>query len=70
MIEKIVINFMIGMSTVVLFFASIIFNVKILPMIKQYEEDEKPLVIAAAVFCDVLILCAFVLIGNSIIEML
>lgn len=69
MIEKIVINFMIGMSTVVMFFASIIFNIKILPMIKQ-EEDEKPLLIAAAVFCDLLILCAYVLIVNSIIEML
>ena len=69
MIEKIVINFMIGMSIVILFFASIIFNIKILPMIKQ-EEDEKPLVIAAVIFCDVLILCAYVLIANSIIEML
>ena len=70
MIEKIVINFMIGMSTVVMFFASIIFNIKIWPMIKQEEEHEKPFVIAAVVFCDVLILCAYVLIANSIIEML
>lgn len=70
MIEKIVINFMIILSCIVLFFASIIFNVKILPMIKQYEENEKPLVIVAVVFCDILILCAYVLIANSIIEML
>lgn len=70
MIEKFVINFMIVMSTVVLFFASIIFNIKILPMIKQEEENEKPFVIAAVVFCDVLILCAYILIANSIIEML
>lgn len=70
MIEKIVINFMIIISCVVLFFASIIFNVKILPMIKQYEANEKTLVVAAVVFCDVLILCAYVLIINGIIEML
>lgn len=70
MIEKIVINFMITISCVVLFFASIIFNIKIFPMIKEYEKDEKPLVIAAVVFCDVLILCAYILIVNSVIEML
>jgi hypothetical protein len=70
MIEKIVINFMITISCVVLFFASIIFNIEILPMIKQEEENEKPLVIATVVFCDVLILCAYILIINSIIEML
>jgi hypothetical protein len=70
MIERIVINFMITISCVVLFFASIIFNVKIVPMIKQYEGDERYLVIAAVVLCDVLILCAYILIINSIIEML
>lgn len=69
-IENIVINFMIIISTVVMLFASVIFNIKIWPLVKQYEEDEKPLVIAACVFCDILILCAFILIANSIVEML
>lgn len=69
MIERFVINFMIIISTIVMFFAAIIFNIKILPMVKKYDEEDKPLVITACVFCDILILCAFILIANSIIEM-
>ena len=69
--ENIVVNIMLAISSIGLLFMAVIFNTKLPPLLKTFnDKKEKAFAIAAFVFCDTLLLCALVLVVNGIIEKL
>ena len=68
-IENVVTNILIAVSSICLAFMSVVFNTGIPQLFKDFKKKpEKAFVIAAFVICDILILCALILIINGIIE--
>lgn len=66
MIENIIINIMLAVSSLGLFVAAVIFNVK-LPMIAKGFEDkiDRAFFITAAVIIDTLLLCSMILFAKE-----
>lgn len=66
MIENIIINIILAVSSLGLFVAAVILNVK-LPMIAKGFEDkiDRAFLITAAVIIDTLLLCAMILIAKE-----
>lgn len=68
-IENIVTSILIAIPSICLAFMLVVFNTRIPPLFKDFEKKtEKAFVIAAFVICDILLLCALILIVNGIIE--
>lgn len=70
-IENIVVNIMMTVASVGLLFTAVIFNTKLPPLFKAFDDKtEKAFAIAAFIFCDTLLLCALILVANGIRGML
>lgn len=70
-IENIVVNNMLTVASIGLIFMAVIFNTKLPPLFKTFDDNtEKAFAIAAFIFCDILLLFALILVANGIIGML
>ena len=67
-VKNILIDIMMAMSLLAAVFTGVIFNVKLPPLLKLYEDKaEKACMIVCLVFCDILLLLGMILIINEII---
>lgn len=70
-VENIVVNIMLTVASIGLLFVAVIFNTKLPPLFKDFDDKtEKAFAIAAFIFGDTLLLCALILVANRIIGML
>ena len=67
-VENVVTSILIAVSSICLAFMLVVFNTGIPPLFKDFKKKtEKAFVVAAFVICDILILCALILVVCGII---
>ena len=70
-IENVVTNILLDVASIGLAFMVVIFNIKMPPLFKAFDDKtDRRFAIAAYVFCDILLICAIILVANGIIEKL
>lgn len=70
-IEYTVTSILLVVASIGLSFMTVIFNIKLQPLFKAFDDKtDRRFAIAAYIFCNILLLCAIILVANGIIEKL